>query len=184
MNRKVKIILVSVLLVFILGGAYFAYSLLSDKYKESDLEPVTASPESNQTADFTVTDISGNSVRLSDFFGKPVVVNFWASWCSPCKNELPDFEKVYHEMKNDVVFLMVNMTDGQRETIAKASKFLENQGYLFPVYYDTDFSAADAYSVRSIPMTLFIDSKGTLITARKGMISEAALRKGISLISP
>ena len=132
--------------------------------------------------DFTVYDLEGNEVKLSDFLGKPVVLNFWASWCSPCKREMPDFNEIYLEMGDDVQFLMVNLTDGISESVKKASSFIAQQGYSFPVFYDTSGIAAMIYGVQSIPTTYFIDADGYAITYAVGAISGDVLRQGIDLI--
>ena len=131
---------------------------------------------------FTVYDLGGNEVNLSDFFGKPIIVNFWASWCGPCKMEMPDFNEAYQLLNEDITFLMVNMTDGSRETVEIASSFIEESGYSFPVYYDTSYSAAITYSVSSLPTTYFIDADGNLIAHARGAIDAATLQKGIDMI--
>ena len=77
---------------------------------------------------FTVYDLNGNEVNLTDFFGKPIIVNFWASWCGPCQMEMPDFNEAYAIYKDEIEFLMVNMTDGSRETVEKASSFITESG--------------------------------------------------------
>ena len=136
----------------------------------------------DQTPDFTVQDGEGNSVRLSDFFGKPIVLNFWASWCPPCKAELPDFEDAYKKYDGDVVFLMVNMTDNQIETVEIAKDFVKTHGYTFPVYYDVDYQAATVYGVRSIPQTYFINTEGEAVARATGMITAAQLEEGIGMI--
>lgn len=131
---------------------------------------------------FLVLDSDGNSVTLSDYIGKPIVLNFWASWCPPCKAELPDFEKAYKEY-GDVEFLMVNLTDGSRETVESAKDFISQNGYTFPVYYDTEFSASYAYSLSSIPVTCFIDAEGNLVASRVGMIDYDTLVSCIEKIT-
>lgn len=131
---------------------------------------------------FTVYDIGGNEVNLSDYAGKPVVLNFWASWCGPCKSEMPEFEEKYKELKGDVQFLMVNMTDGSRETVEVASEFIAEQGYTFPVLYDTESNAAYLYSVYSLPTTYFIDKEGYIVAYAAGAIDGATLQKGIDMI--
>ena len=132
--------------------------------------------------DFTVYDRDGNPVKLSDFRGKPVVLNFWASWCGPCKSEMPDFNQTYLEIGDEVQFLMVNLTDGSYETLASATSFIDGKGYSFPVFYDTSSSAANAYSVYSIPATFFIDAEGHLVAHASGAISADTLMQGIDMI--
>ena len=141
-------------------------------------------PELVLAPDFTVYDIDGNEVRLSDFRGKPVVLNFWASWCGPCKMEMPDFNDKYLELQEDVHFLMVNLTDGTQETVEIASTFIAQQGYVFPVYYDTASEAAMLYGIRSIPTTFFIDAEGYGIARATGAIDAATLQTGIDMILP
>ena len=143
----------------------------------------TSSKKQLSTApNFTVYDIEGNSVNLTDFFGKPIIVNFWASWCGPCKMEMPDFEEAYHAYNGEIEFLMVNMTDGSRETVEKASAFITESGYTFPVYYDTEYNAAIIYSVSSLPTSYFIDAEGKLVAHARGAIDAATLQKGIDMI--
>ncbi len=131
---------------------------------------------------FTVYDKDGNKVSLSDMKGMPVVVNFWASWCPPCKAELPDFDETAKEYEGKVVFMMVNLTDGIQETEEEAKAFIKSMGYEFPVYFDKDQDAAYKYSVSSIPATCFIDKDGYFIASATGMIDKATLEKGISMI--
>ncbi|MBQ8185732.1 MAG: TlpA family protein disulfide reductase [Clostridia bacterium] len=158
-------------------------------------ETVTVGREPDTTADnaetaeeidytapeFTVYDEEGNAVQLSDFFGKPLVVNFWASWCGPCKSEMPYFDAAASS-RDDVTILMVNLTDGQRDTVDSVKKFAEDEGYSFPLYFDTDTSAANAYYVYSIPMTVFIAADGTLADYHTGAMSEETLNAYLDLL--
>ena len=89
--------------------------------------------------DFTVINNEGESVSLSDFFGKPIIVNFWASWCGPCKMELPEFEKAYKTYGEEIEFLMVNLTDEYGETVESVKKFTKDNKYNFPLYFDTEY---------------------------------------------
>ena len=133
--------------------------------------------------DFTVYEVDGTPVKLSDFRGKPVVLNFWASWCPPCKAEMPDFQKEFEAQGDIVQFLIVNLTDGTQETVAKAHLYITNQAYTFPVFYDTSMEAASAYGIQSIPTTFFIDAEGYVVAQITGMASREVLQKGIALIA-
>ncbi len=92
----------------------------SDQPGESPVPSPSGEPEVIKAPDFAVTDREGNTVRFSDLTGKPIVINFWASWCPPCKSEMPEFDKVYRELGESVTFLMINATDGNRETVWRA----------------------------------------------------------------
>ena len=132
--------------------------------------------------DFTVFDNEGNPVKLSDYLGKPVVLNFWASWCGPCQREMPAFQQKFLELGSEVQFLMVNLTGG-RETVDSASSFISKNGYTFPVFFDTSYSASNAFSVYSIPATYFIDAEGYIVANAVGAINEDVIGQGIDMIN-
>lgn len=183
MNSKKKtIIWLSVFAAaLILVSALYAF--LSKRYAP-DTDSGTETQSSLASApDFTVIDKDGKSISLSDFSGNPIVVNFWASWCGPCKSEMPDYEEMYREYsEKGVVFMMVNMTDGSRETVRTAQNFIISKGYTFPVYFDTLFSAANAYRVSSIPYSVFINRDGKIVYSRLGIIDADAIEKNLEKI--
>ena len=185
--------------VLLIGGASLLYSKLSQDntpdelytYNEkegelgnTDESEGEAEPDMSEymAPDITVYDADGNAVKLSDLRGKPVVLNFWASWCPPCKREMPAFNDKYLEYKDKIAFMMVNLTDGYQETVSSAKKFLDSTDYEFPVYFDTDLNGAYTYGISSVPQTFFIDADGILITGVTGSLSETVLQKGIDYI--
>lgn len=144
-----------------------------------ETEQQEASDDTVMAPDFQVEDAEGNMISLSSFQGKPVVLNFWASWCPPCKSEMPDFQAAYDTYGEDIQFVMVNLTDGNRETKETASAFIEESGFTFPVYYDVNMEAAYAYNISSIPVTVLIDADGTVVAHRIGMLNAEGLQQGI-----
>ncbi|MBR0280877.1 MAG: TlpA family protein disulfide reductase [Oscillibacter sp.] len=125
--------------------------------------------------DFSMLNADGESVRLSDFLGMPVVLNFWATWCPPCRGELPYFDEAYAEYGERVAFLMTDLTDGRSETIEGAQAFVTEQGYAFPVRYDTELEGAYAYGVNAIPATYFINADGTIHSYQIGALDRETL---------
>lgn len=175
-GRKAVIMILMIFVIIMIGASVF-YRILSDGKtgKTSD------SGETSAAADFTVQDRDENKVSLSDMKGEPVVINFWASWCGPCKSEMPAFEDAYDEYGEKVKFMMVNLTGGS-ETVESAEEFIASGGYSFPVYFDIEGQAASAYDIYSIPATYFIDEDGNIAGYVKGALDENSLKEGIELI--
>jgi peroxiredoxin len=116
--------------------------------------------------DFSLTSLAGETVRLSDFRGKPVVLNFWATWCAPCRREMPALEQIWQQGgAGDVVVIGVD----QGESPQRVQRFIDEEvNVSFPILLDSDYKVGDAYFVRSLPTTLFIDPKGFIQEIRLG----------------
>jgi len=118
--------------------------------------------------DFKLVDLNGKEVSLSDFKGKKVFLNFWASWCPPCISEMPDIEKLYTETKDsDLVILAVNL--GEDKATVKA--FSDTNKYNFKILLDTDQSVGKQYNISAIPTSYFIDKEGNIVSTVKGALS-------------
>ena len=135
-------------------------------------------PETIPAPDFTVLDWDGNEVKLSDYLGKPVVLNFWAHWCGPCQMEMPEFNAAYESLGGEVTFLMVHegaAVDDGKEKVTEG-------GYTFPVVFDVDGFAGGVYGVTAYPTTFFIDGDGNLQAYYMGAMDANLLQQGIDLI--
>lgn len=170
-----RLLVGALLLVLILAVAYVAYSKLSETYFTDNSAQKNSAEELIKAPDFTVYDEDGNAVSLSEFFGKPIVVNFWASWCGPCKIEMPDFDEAYSEIGDDTVFMMINMVDGRRETQQTGRDYIKSKGYSFPVYYDIELKASLSYGITSYPTTIFIDDEGYIVSGYLGAINKQVI---------
>jgi peroxiredoxin len=107
--------------------------------------------------DFELKNLQGETVKLSDYEGKKVMLNFWATWCPPCKAEMPDIQKFYTEKGDEVAILAVNI-DPQYDVAGFAKEMRIN----FPILLDEEEKAVKAYQILTIPTTFFIDEKGII----------------------
>jgi cytochrome c biogenesis protein CcmG/thiol:disulfide interchange protein DsbE len=126
------------------------------------------------STDFSLQATDGSQVTLSDLRGKVVLLNFWATWCPPCKAEMPDLEALYREYgaTHDFVVVGVNLQE-ERETVEKFARAI---GLSFPVLLDTDGKVSEqSYAVRSLPMSMIIDREGYIREAWTGQLSSAEM---------
>lgn len=136
-------------------------------------KPLTAG---SVAPDFSLNRLDGEALSLSQFKGKPVVINFWASWCVPCKEEMPLLEKNAQTYKDQVAFLGINV----QESDATAAQFVKETGITFPVVLDINAKTADLYFVRGYPTTFFIDAAGDIRTVSVGPLNELTLGENLS----
>ncbi|MBQ3391537.1 MAG: TlpA family protein disulfide reductase [Clostridia bacterium] len=129
-----------------------------------------------EAKDFTMTDRYGEELKLSTFFGKPIIINFWATWCGPCQMELPYFNDANELYSDEIQFLMVDLADGAYETREGAIAFAENKGYSFPLYFDERGEASLAYGISAIPLTVVINADGQIVETHLGTMSSSELQ--------
>ena len=187
MTQKLKLVLGLVGLAILIAGATFAYNnLRMGRDTRLALPEVTAGEEElrENALDFAMVDWDGNTLNLSEIIaeGKPVILNFWASWCPPCKYEMPDFDKVHRELGDRVNFVMLDLVDGQRETEELGRRYILENGFDMPVFFDTLREGSRTYGIRSIPTSVFIDREGFIVTSVQGPIDEELLRGAIEFL--
>jgi len=130
--------------------------------------------ESIDALDFTLEDMNGNKVSLSDYKGKNIFLNFWASWCGPCKYEMPFIEQLSQENKDsDLVIVTVNL----QESKDVVSKFMTENKYTFPVWLDSQGAVANQYGVSGIPLSLMINKDFKIIAAHEGYMKDYEMLK-------
>ncbi|KGK88617.1 TlpA disulfide reductase family protein [Clostridium sp. HMP27] len=192
-----KIAIILGLLILIGGSVYTVYnynksqvsnpnniinteSNFPDKKQNENFKNETALKVSKTKAmDFKLKDLTGKEVSLSDYKGKKVFLNFWATWCPPCKAEMPEMEMLYQETKNsDLVILAVNL-DEERNTV---QKFINSNKYDFPVLLDTGNIVASQYEVVSIPTSFFIDKEGNIVDKHIGAMTIEDMKNYINNI--
>ena len=199
MNKKTLLILCLVLALVLIGAGALYNSLAGSVQLgglattppetqapteipgEQSTEPAEThptEPPANIAPDFIMLDMDGNEVTLASFFGKPIVLNFWASWCGPCKMEMPEIQKFYDKYGQQIHFLLVSVD----ESLDAAKTLISDSGYTFPVYFDTTSVGAYTYGASSIPLTFFIDAEGNLTAYYMGAMSESILQQGVDMI--
>ncbi|BCZ47373.1 thiol-disulfide oxidoreductase [Clostridium gelidum] len=199
MNNKKSILAILLIVGFVgfLTISYFGYNSLKSKYIEKNIskeiekndnvkiefKDSTKESDKLKAKDFVVYDENLKEVNLSDYKGTPVVLNFWASWCPPCKSEMISFNEMSKKYSKDkVAILMINLTDGQRETMSIASKYIKDNNYNMQVLFDNKMNAANIYNISAIPRTIFIDKDGYIVKDESGAITKEELESQIKLL--
>jgi thiol-disulfide isomerase/thioredoxin len=128
-------------------------------------------PMQVETNDGMATDLAA----IAD--GKPLVVNFWATWCSYCMDEMPEFQRIVAEYGDRVSFAFIDQTDGKRETVEGVRAFVDENGMQdLPIYYDPVDDSMNVFGVASIPVTIVFDSEGRIVEYRDGVIDAGQMR--------
>ena len=153
MLKKLPIIIFSLLLVFTI-------QIRADSFRENlkklDFQIIT---ENINYFNFKLLDLNGNEVSLNNYQGKVIMLNFWATWCPPCRNEMPSMESLHKKME-DSNFVMIAVNIQEKNSIVK--EFIKKNKYTFPVIIDETGEVSAKYQIRSIPTTFIIDTKGKI----------------------
>lgn len=128
----------------------------------------------NIAPDFILKDMKGQKVRLSDLKGKKVMINFWATWCPPCRQEMPEIEKFFQEQKGDIEILAINIDGGAPKNVAD---YIKKMKLTFPVVLDEQDKVNEMYKVITIPTTFLIDEKGVIVNKYYSVMSLEIMRE-------
>jgi len=129
--------------------------------------------------EFSLLTLDGDEIRLSELRGKPVIINFWASWCGPCRLEMPDLQATHLEQGDGLTVLGVNLTE-RDSNLDEVAGFIEELGVTFPIVLDTEGEVADLYRVRGQPASIFVDADGVVSTVFYGIVNEQFIQDRIS----
>ena len=144
-------------------------------------ETVSAPQVGKLAPEFQLPSLDGQVVSLEELRGRPVMLNFWATWCSPCIGEMPHIQAAYEEYAADLVILAIYIGDSQ----SQVEDFMQQNKLSFPVMLDEDAGVAEMYNVRGIPTTVFIDRDGVIRVMKVGAYSsKAAIERDLSKIIP
>lgn len=155
-----------VVLIIITGTWYFTNQQQTQTTEPGEQNVETGTETGLMAPDFTLENLSGKEVSLSDFRGQKVFLNFWASWCPPCKQEMPDIQKLYRENDN-VKVLTVNVQES-KDTVFD---YMMSNNYSFSTLLDTNGDIGSRYLVRGIPTTIIIDENGIILSRQSGALT-------------
>lgn len=130
-----------------------------------------------QAPEFELKGLDGTTYSLAQLKGKPVLINFWASWCGPCREEAPEFVRLYDKYKDKIEFYAINATSD--DTVEGAIAFAQKYQLPFPVLLDEIGDVSKSYKIRSYPTTFFVDGKGTILNINLGIVSPDSLEQTI-----
>lgn len=164
-------VLIVLSLLLIAAGAWMVYE---QQQQTAGQAQSAAVPNSQKAPDFALQTVEGATVRLSDLRGKVVLLNFWATWCPPCKAEMPDLNALHQQYGTERDFLVVGVN--MEENAADVAAFAGSRQIAFPLLLDPEGAvSAGRYAVRSLPMSLIIDREGQIRDTWMGQISKDAM---------
>ncbi len=178
-SRPFWIVLIA--LVLGLGGAWIVFSQTVTANRLAGSDPAALEPApivGHPAPDFELKTLNGDMLRLADFKGQPVLVNFWATWCGPCRAEFPDFQRAYADNADRLVIIGVNNTAADQ--VELVGDFVAEMGATFPIVLDETGDVVKSYRVFGLPTTIFIDRDGIIKEVFTGPINKAYIEAKLS----
>ncbi|OAB42472.1 TlpA family protein disulfide reductase [Paenibacillus glacialis] len=176
-------IAIIILLILVVWGVYDYTKDNGTPNEQTSSAGVKVGIKKGDTApDFKLLTLDEKQMKLSEFAGKKVILNFWATWCPPCRVEMPHMEKLYKDYEEDVVVLSVNLTQTEKNQ-SDVIAFVEDFGLTFPVVMDIEGDVATTYQIFTYPTTYIIDSQGIIQEIFKGAINYEIMEKAITKVN-
>ena len=157
-------------LVSMIALTGFAFNCNQIEAKNSDGDIVTINKDSDKAPDFALKSVDGKIVKLSDYKGKIVIIDFWATWCPPCRRGIPDLVELQKEYKKDLVVIGISLDAAK--TIKDVPGFIKEYGINYPIVYGDQQVTIDYGGIRSIPTSFVIDQKGNVVDSNVGLVSK------------
>ncbi|WP_102345727.1 thiol-disulfide oxidoreductase ResA [Bacillus sp. Marseille-P3661] len=172
--KKNRSVIRSVILLILLGA--LGFTLYTNFFTEKELVGI-----GDQAPNFILNDLSGEPIEFDSLRGKGVFLNFWATWCPPCEEEMPYMENMYHQYKDKgVEILAVNVG----ESNLAVENFVNRKGLSFPVLMDSNTEVLETYGINPLPTTLLVDKNGEIIDIITGSLTEEAIMNHMERIKP
>lgn len=170
----------ALLIIFAIVAAACTASVADDTPASStSVSTLVEAPSGDPAPDITLQFFDGTTGRLADFQGKPVVLNFWASWCPACIAEMPDFEAVHQRFGEEVVFLGIDLQEVDRQT---AERFIRQTGVTYAIADDPTGEIYAQFGGFAMPTTVFIDADGNVVGRQDGAVFEAQLGEMVTTL--
>lgn len=182
MSKKQSLLLTVGVMLLIFAAVYLTNNYDISNAETAPRPTVVQGQDVNgeeRVIDFTIHDLYGNAVSLSDYEGKVVFLNFWATWCKWCKKEMPDMEKMQQEYKDKGLVILAVSIGEETETVRQ---FIDEHDYTFNVLLDPDKTVAQAFQVKPIPVSIFIDTAGNIVYRKLGTMKEEQMREQIEAL--
>ena len=190
MKNKIIIYISLAIILIICFIIYFKYSnsnemYSNDKYNNAAIENIDdnnnidtstnniTNSSTSEIMDFSLKDLNGNNINISDYKGKKVFVNFWATWCPPCNQEIPYINQISKENQDEIKVITVNLGE-EKDTV---QKYIKQKGYDMTVLLDSNGDVADTYMIYSIPTSYLLDTNGNIVDKHTGTMSMEELKK-------
>lgn len=190
MKNKIIIYISLAVILIICFIIYFKYSnsnemYSNNRYNNAAIENIDdnnnidtstnniTNSSTSEIMDFSLKDLNGNNINISDYKGKKVFVNFWATWCPPCNQEIPYINQISKENQDEIKVITVNLGE-EKDTV---QKYIKQKGYDMTVLLDSNGDVADTYMIYSIPTSYLLDTNGNIVDKHTGTMSMEELKK-------